>query len=161
MAVRITKETLCLRHSFTTKEQLEMGSELAQAHNRLLDIEEEEKVMKKQIAERKASVESKVGSLSRSLGTGFEMRNIDCDLEYDQPNVGEVTYRRRDNGEYVKHRAMTEAERQMDHPLDTPQQVEASVEKSAEAAEEFFKPGRPTEIPTAETAAPKKIEDQF
>ena len=159
MAVRITKETLCLRHNFTTKEQLEMGSELAQAHNRLLDIEEEEKVMKAQIKEKKESVDSKIGSLSRALGTGFEMRNIDCDLEYDKPNVGEVTYRRRDNKLFVKARAMTEAERQMDLPLDTAAQVEESIAKSAENIADHFGPGLPTEQPTAETAGPIPLEE--
>ena len=151
---RATKITEYLRHEFTQPERLEMGSGLADAHNRLASIEEEEAVMKAQIKERKSTIEQTIGTLARNLGNGFEMRNVVCTLEWDKPNVGEVSYRREDNGEFVKVRAMTEAERQMDLPLDTDAQVAQSVDNSEAAADEFFKPGRPTEQPTAESAAP-------
>ncbi len=152
---RLTKETLYLRHDFTDAERLQMGDDLAQAHNRMASIEEEEAVMKAQIKDRKAAVEQTIGTLYRNLNNRFEMRNIGCTIVYDQPNVGEVTYLDPD-GKVAKTRPMTESERQMDLPLDekTDDQAAASVEQSQEAADEFFKPGRPTEQPTAETAAP-------
>ena len=152
---RITKESLYCRRDFTADERLEMGRELAQAHNRIAAIDDEEKAMKSQIKDRRAGVELTVGTLSRKLNDGYEMENISCTLVYDEPNVGEVTYRRPD-GTVAKVRAMSLQERQMDLPLDekTEEQAAASVEASQEAADEFFKPGRPTEQPAAETAAP-------
>jgi hypothetical protein len=147
---RLTKETLYIRHDFTDAERLEMGSALAQAHNRMADIEDEEQVMKSQIKERKSGVELTINSLSRNLANGFTMENIVCDIKYDQPNVGEVTYLDPE-GRVVKTRPMTLAERQMDLPLD---EQPIPADKSAENIDEFFKPGRPTEQPTTETAAP-------
>jgi hypothetical protein len=133
---RITKETLYLRHDFTDGERLQMGDDLAQAHNRMASIEEEEAVMKAQIKDRKTSVEQTIGTLYRNLNNRFEMRNIACSIAYDQPNVGEVSYMDPD-GAVAKVRPMTEAERQMDLPLDQPIVV-VPLEKSAENIEHFF-----------------------
>ena len=141
MPTRINRETLYLRHDFTADEKLTMGSDLAGAYNRLQEIEEEESAIKAQIKERKAQVELKVGSLSRNLANGWEMRNVECTLKYDFPNVGEVTYLD-GTGKEVKARPMTETERQMDLPLAEPKteaEAEASAEKSAENIEGFFK----------------------
>lgn len=141
MPTRINRETLYLRHDFTADEKLTMGSDLAGAYNRLQEIEEEESAIKAQIKERKAQVELKVGSLSRNLANGWEMRNVECTLKYDFPNVGEVTYLD-GTGKEVKARPMTETERQMDLPLAEPKteaEAEASAEKSADNIEGFFK----------------------
>lgn len=140
---RPTKETLYLRRDFTPEERLEMGRDLAQAHNRLAAIDDEEKSMKATIKERRTGVELAVGSLSRRLNDGYEMENQVCVLTYDEPNVGEVTYRN-PVGAIVKVRPMSVTERQMELPLATEQPptteaaTEASVEKSTAAVDEFF-----------------------
>jgi hypothetical protein len=156
---RIAKESLFLRREFTADERLEMGRDLAQAHNRIAAIADEETSMKAVIKEKKAGVELTIGSLSRKLNDGYEMETVYCELVYDTPNVGEVTYLR-PGGAIAKVRAMTISERQEELPFEDkvevipPAVAEASAEQSAENIEEFFKPGRPTEQPTAETAAP-------
>lgn len=133
---RITKETLYVRREFTTEQRLTMGSELAQAHNRMADIEDEEAVMKSQIKERKSGVELTINSLSRNLANGFTMENVLCALTYDVPNVNEVTYTDSD-GAVVKVRPMTVAEQQMELPLEQPIVV-VPPEKSADNIAEFF-----------------------
>lgn len=153
---RATKETLYLRRDFTADERLDMGRDLAQAHNRLAAIDDEEKSMKATVKEKRTGVELTIGSLSRKLNDGYEMENQVCALVYDEPNVGEVTYKRPD-GTVAKVRAMTLAERQEELPFSEAGEgptVVVPAEQSAENIEEFFKPGRPTEQPTAETAAP-------
>lgn len=140
MAVRIAKETLYLRREFTTEERLEMGKELAQAHNRLAAITDEDKVMKAQIKERTSKIEQTVGELSRKLNDGFDMENVHCSLKFDDPNVGEVTYYNPE-GKAVKTRPMTEQERQLDLPLEEPatdKAVDESIAKSGAAVGEFF-----------------------
>lgn len=112
MGTRATRETLYLRHDFTNEEKLEMGTKLAEAHNRIAQITEEESVMKAQIKDRKAGVEASVGTLSRNLSSGFTMHNVDCEILYDTPQIGEVSFKRKDNGEIAKTRAMTAAEMQ-------------------------------------------------
>ena len=155
MASRLKEESLFLRHEFSDAERLEMGRELAQPHNRMAGIEEEEAVMKTQIKERKTGVEATVGSLSRRLNDGYEMSNVLCELIWDEPNVGEVTYKRKDNGEVAKVRAMTVAERQLELPLaseppKTQDEVDASIAKSAAAADDFFGPSEDEEAPGEE-----------
>jgi hypothetical protein len=143
MPKRLDKETLYLRHDFSDAERLEMGTNLAQAHNRLAQIDEEEQVIKAQIKDKKATVEQTIGSLARNLSTGWEMQNVICSAKWDDPHVGEVTYYDPD-GKAVKTRAMSEQERQLDLPLEEPATeaaVEASVAKSAEAVDDFF--GKP------------------
>lgn len=130
MANRIEKEVLYLRHNFTPEERLKMGDDLAAAYNRQESIDNEEAVFKAQFKERRATIDQAVTSLSRSLANQFEMRNIECRLEWDHPNVNEVQYVRVDTGEIVKTRPFTESERQQDLPLDQ--------DKSEQNVAEFF-----------------------
>ena len=132
----IQKSTEYLRHNFTDAERMQMGSALADAYNQQASIESEEAVIKAQLKDRKAQVEQKIGQLSRELSAGFTMENVSCKLEYDTPNVGEVTYRREDNGEVAKVRPMTSDERQQEIQFDKP--VAVNPEASVTAIDEFF-----------------------
>lgn len=163
---RIKKETLFLHRDFTEAERLEMGAQLAQAHNHIAAIADEEASMKAGIKEKRAGVELTIGSLSRKLNDGYDMENTVCTLDYDQPQVGEVTYHKPD-GSIVKTRAMTEQERHMDLPLvevKTAAEVEKSIEQSTAAAEEFF--GKPEaeseseETPATKDELPAEYEEQ-
>ena len=136
---RPTKESNFLRYEFTQEERLKMGDDLAQAHNRVEEINEEEASMKAQIKQSRSGVEATIGMLSRNLANGFVMRNIECVIKYDDPNIGEVSIYRTDTGELVKTRAMNDQERQLDLPLDTQEQVQASTDASKKAAVDFFK----------------------
>ena len=118
MAPRIEKVTEYLRHTFSDAEMLKMGREQAQAHSRLAEIELEFDSVKASFKSRTEAVEATIGKLSRNINNCFEMRNIECILSYDNPNVGEVTYVRADTGEIVRTRAMTDKERQMEIPLE-------------------------------------------
>lgn len=131
MGTRVLKEVLYLRHEYTNDERLQMGSDLGAAYNRMQAVQDEEKVMKGQIKERMSLVEATIGTLSRNLNNGYTMENVDCDLVYDAPNVGEVSYKRRDNGGIVKTRAMTGAENQQEIEF---HEAQAEVE-TAPAAE--------------------------
>ena len=159
MTYRMKTSTEYIRRDFTDKELIQMGSDLAQAHNHLRVIDSEFTRVKLSFKERVATVEQKIENLSTDYNNRFTMENIVCSLTYDAPNVGEVSYVD-PCGIVVKVRAMTREERQEELPFDDkvevipPAVAEASAEQSAENIDEFFKPGRPTEQPTAETAAP-------
>ena len=146
MATRITHETIYVRHDFTDAERLQMGSELAEAHQHLATIEDEEKTMKAQFNERKAGANQRLSSLSRTLAGGFEMRNVRCELKWDAPNVGEVSYIGSD-GKVERTRAMAPSEHQQElefveeeaKPTElAPEAETASVLESAKNAAEFF-----------------------
>lgn len=141
MPNRPTKSSEYLRHTFTPEERLSMGSELAQAFNRMADIETEEAVLKAQIKERKSQVEQTISKYSRELSNGFTMMTVECKLAWDQPNINEVSYIRIDTGEVVKTRPFTEAERQADLPLET------GTDDSQQNIAEFFQAPLVNEVP--------------
>lgn len=164
MATRITHETIYIRHPFTDAERLQMGSELAEAHTHLETIEDEEKQVKAQFNERKAGANTRIGSLSRMLSSGFEMRNVKCELKWDTPNVGEVSYIGPD-GMVEKVRAMAPSEHQMELELAggeektlDPEAEVAAVTESEKAVEAFFdKPSEEAETPQVDED--DKVED--
>ena len=162
---RTKESTEYIRQEFTPDERLKMGAELAQCHNRIADIEDEEAVVKSQIKERKTQVEQTISSLSRKLAAGFDMINVKCKLVYDQPQVNEVSYVRIDTGAVVKVRAMNSDEMQEELPLTDaegkvevipPAVAEASAEKSAENIASFFEAGKQM----AETAPQDEFVDE-
>lgn len=156
---RMTKEVLYLRREFTQDEKLDMGSKLAESHNLMADIGEEEAVMKSQIKERKSQVEATIGTLSRNLANGYQMENITCEILYDTPNVGELSFKRSDNGLIAKTRAMSESENQQE--IDFHDKVitfgPVAVEDSQANIEAFFGEGTSTaftpEVATASGAS--------
>jgi len=137
MANRPTKEPLYLKYEFSDQEKLSMANTLASNHNAIDDIDAEEAVFKSQIKERRSGLAQSIQTLSRSISMGFEMRNIPCAIQYDQPNIGEVQYVRLDTGEIARTRTMTESERQMDLPL-AGEYVVVPPEKSSENIANFF-----------------------
>ena len=181
---RITKKSLFLRREFTADERLEMGRDLAQAHNRIAAIADEETSMKAVIKEKKAGVELTIGSLSRKMIDGYEMETVSCTLHWDSPNIGEVTYRD-PLGNEVKTRAMTIEERQEELPFEesaeninnflgnldvTPEPefddagngpvVVVPPEQSAANVEEFFeKPGEPSAADLDAVAEERAVAD--
>ena len=127
-------EAVSIRYEFSEKERADLGAELAGVYSERAKLDEDKKSHAAQLKEREAAIELKVGALSRQIGAGHEMRSYDCTLRWDDPNVGEVSYYRQDNGALVKTRAMTVAERQLDLPLQTEEQTKNNVVS-------FFKKG--------------------
>ncbi len=158
MALRTTKEVKYLRYEFDNAEKLAMGSALATNHNRLADLKAEEAVFKAQMKDKLAGIELSIQGLSRCLYTGYEMRNIDCVVRWDSPNINEVEYVRMDTGEVALTRAMTEQERQQE--LEFAGKViefgPVAVEESTANIETFFGPDT-----TDARKAPVDPEDVF
>jgi hypothetical protein len=127
-------EAISQRYEFTEHERGDLGAELAQIYQEKAKLDEDRKSMAAQLKEREAGMENRIGTLSRQITAGFEMRTYDCTLRWDSPNIGEVSFYRQDNGVLVKTRAMTVAERQMDLPLQTEEQTKNNVVS-------FFKKG--------------------
>ena len=120
-------EAVSIRYEFSEKERADLGAELAGVYSERAKLDEDKKSHAAQLKEREAAIELKVGALSRQIGAGHEMRSYECTLRWDDPNVGEVSYYRQDNGALVKTRAMTVAERQLDLPLQTEEQTKNNV----------------------------------
>jgi hypothetical protein len=104
--------TELLRCDFTPDEWTENARQLATATRLRSELEQEKKEIDSQY---KAKIEEQIGRASKLaalLGAGYEMRNVPCEILLDKPELGQATIVRRDTGEIVRTRPMTEMERQ-------------------------------------------------
>lgn len=124
-----------LRYNFTPDELRERGQQLADAHINLKAVTEELDRVKADYKARTSTINNEINSLSTQVSTGYEMREYVCFYEYDQPEKGKKTLRRKEPPcDIVRVEEMTEADRQT---------VIESVDK--QAADEQAKAGKPTE----------------
>jgi hypothetical protein len=137
-------EAVSLRYEFNEHERGDLGAELAQIYQEKAKLDEDRKSMAAQLKEREAGMENRIGTLSRQITAGHEMRTYECTLRWDDPNVGEVSYYRQDNGALIKTRAMTAAERQLDLPLQTEEQTKNNVVSFFQKGGEVVEGGKET-----------------
>lgn len=142
---RPTEATETLRCNFTDAEKMKLGTDLAEAHNDLEALDEEEATIKAAMKNKRSLKIATVGTLARSLSAGFTMRPVKCRLVYDDPNPNEVSTYRNDTDELVKTRPFSEKERQADLPLET-----AAAEQSEANIAEFFDMAKEAESEAAQ-----------
>jgi hypothetical protein len=100
-------ETRFIKYSFTDKELLDLSRKMARAENL---IGEKADTLKSVAATIKAEIAEQEGvlhSCAEKLRSGYEMRQIDCDLKYED---GLAKYYSKDTGELVEERPMTSTE---------------------------------------------------
>lgn len=102
-----------LRYSYTPAERGELGQQLAEAHIRLDQITEEEDRVKADFKSRKSTIENEKSLLATQVSTGYAMREYVCFYEYDSPERGRKTLRRKEPPcDVVRVEEMSEADRQ-------------------------------------------------
>lgn len=100
------------RCEFDEEELVDIALELAQKTEELEAIESEKKAVVSSFKERAERAQSEIKSCARKYKDGYEMRNIDCEVERNF-STGIVQYIRTDTGEVARTKQMTMAERQM------------------------------------------------
>lgn len=116
-----------LRYNYTPDERREKGQQLADTHIRLGTVNEELDRVKADYKAKVSTLENEINSLSTQVSTGYEMREYVCFYEYDQPEKGKKTLRRKEPPcDVVRVEEMTEADRQT---------VMDSIEKQAADAQ--------------------------
>lgn len=122
-----------LRYSYTPDERREKGQQLADTHIRLGSVTEELDRIKSDYKAKIQTHEAEISTLSTQVSTGYEMREYVCFYEYDQPEKGKKTLRRKEPPcDVVRVEEMTEADRQT---------VIESIEKQMEQPEQPEQPG--------------------
>ena len=104
--------TELLRCDFTPEEWAENARQLATATRLRCELEQEKKEIDSQY---RAKIEEQIGRASKLaalLGAGYETRNVPCEVIVDKPEPGQATIVRKDTGEIVRTRPMTEMEHQ-------------------------------------------------
>lgn len=100
-----------LKYVFTEEEKKLMGSDLAQKFAIHTEAEGRLKSVSTQIKSEISTIESQMASISEKIRSGYEYRDIECDVEMDYDR-GRVVVIRMDTGEIVEDRAMSVDERQ-------------------------------------------------
>ena len=100
-----------LKHRFTAEERLKLSEQLSQAVMERSAAEEELQTVKADFKSRITRAEATIADCARKINTGYEMRNVECELVKDF-TTNTIRYQRLDTGEIVRERAMTSEERQ-------------------------------------------------
>lgn len=101
-----------LRYEFTEEEVRERSKKLALAVQSQTQAQEEQKAAVAQFKERIETCVSQIGRLSRDINMGWEMRTIDCRVDYHAPTQATKRITRIDTGEVVRETAMLASELQ-------------------------------------------------
>lgn len=118
-----------LRYEFTEDEVRERSKKLALAVQTQVQAQEEQKAAVAQFKDRIESCVSQIGRLSRDINMGWEMRTVDCRVEYHTPVMGTKRVSRIDTGEFVRDTAMLIAEMQDNlFPADFPADSATNIE---------------------------------
>jgi hypothetical protein len=105
-----TKEYL--KCPLTEAEMKAQAEKMAQNLSQIAQYEADLKSIKKQIESDIARCQAELGSAVEKYRSGFEMRNIDCEI-IKNFETNTVSIKRLDTGETIRERAMTAEERQL------------------------------------------------
>lgn len=89
-------EKRSLRCDLTAKEVHDVSIQLAEKNKSLVAIEEEKKSVTSQYKARIDETKATINKLSNVVTDGFEMREIECTIEYHKPSQGKKTIIRKD-----------------------------------------------------------------
>lgn len=102
---------------FTEKEKAQIAADLANGVAELARMEERKKSVASQIKAEIDAKQSSVNAAAEKLRSGFEMRDIECEVIYAYID-DVIRWVRTDNGEIAFERRMRPEERQMKVPFD-------------------------------------------
>ncbi len=129
--VKFVKVGEYLRYDFSKPELEEISKKLAQSISRQARANEEQKAAQAQFKQRIEAETATIQSLSSNIHMGWEMRTIDCVVEFHTPVVGTKRMTRLDTGEIVREWAMRNDELQ-EHLFEDPNAVVTTVEQAAD-----------------------------
>lgn len=134
------------RIDLTPEELIECGRELASSQRELHEIADDFKGVRDEWKARISAVEARITTLANRIGRGYDIRPIPCMIVFDQPEAGVKTCYRKETGERVWVRDMTESDKQRVLDLqeeaeatDPPDQYEESGKPEPEPVEDAVK----------------------
>lgn len=92
----VKTEKRSLRYDFKAVEIHELSQQLASKNLDAVEIENEAKSVQSQYSSKLKVVKSEIGKLSRQVSDGWELREVECEIEYHKPEKGKKTVTRKD-----------------------------------------------------------------
>lgn len=102
-----TTEKRTLRYDFTAVETHELSLQLANKDKEVKALMQEKKSVTSQFTAKINEAEASRGKLSNQVSDGFEYREIECEVNFNQPTQGKKTIIRKDSNALVGVEAMT------------------------------------------------------
>lgn len=100
-------EKRTLRYDFTAVETHELSLQLANKDKEVKALMQEKKSVTSQFTAKINEAEASRGKLSNQVSDGFEYREIECEVNFNQPTQGKKTIIRKDSNALVGVEAMT------------------------------------------------------
>lgn len=110
--MRDDSTTMNLRYDFTPDEIRERGRELAALVRDLCQLEDNRKQSMAAFKEEHEVLQTRLKALSRQVDSGYEMRDVECAVQWNSPEPCKKTIVRLDTGEQVAIMPMTQDELQ-------------------------------------------------
>ncbi|HRE52261.1 MAG TPA: hypothetical protein PK339_12615 [Flavitalea sp.] len=107
---KIVIEKRSLRYDFSAVELHDLSLQLAKKNKEVVSLEEEKKAVTSQLAAKIKEADATVNILSEKVASGFEYREIECDVIFHKPQQGKKTIVRRDTNKKTAVESMTDYE---------------------------------------------------
>ncbi len=128
----VVREFIQARHDLTHDEQQEMTQKLVQAMNQVEEAEEAAKATSADFKARAKAAKSQQGMLKNILANGYEMRSVECTVEFNRKKGVKTYYLhapgKQGHGGVVEKKEMTEADYQRLPMDETPPAPAADAE---------------------------------
>lgn len=108
MEVLKNSEKRWLRYDFTAVEINELSLELANTTQQITQKKDEKKSVVSQFKSKIDELESKTGALSNKVASGYEIREVECEVKYHKPEQGKKTIIRKDNNQKIIEKMTSE-----------------------------------------------------
>src|SRR5688500_11723895 len=118
MPKKPVKYTETLRYDFTDSEVLSMARMQSEHLEALETLEEQKKQVAEDFKARITGVEVQVSMLRPRMVSRYEMRPVEVEIRFDDPEVGVKSSYRMDCGELLRTVPMEDHERQEELPLE-------------------------------------------
>jgi hypothetical protein len=142
---RVGKIKEYLRVDLTPEELQQKGKELAESNSATVALNNDLDRIKADFKAKLSAEESKISLLSGTISSGYEMRDVECKVEFNKPRDGRKTITRLDTNAKVREQDMSAEEMQEVLDFEKAESETASADGKAEADEREAKSGDTTE----------------
>ena len=90
-----------LRYLFSDEEKLVLSMELAKVNQEVNKIEEAKRTANAEFRQKIAETSERVNDIAMKISSGYEYREIECEVQYHTPKRNQKTLTRTDTGEVM------------------------------------------------------------
>jgi len=110
---RTSKSRESCRHPLSTDQMVEAGKDLAASQIELRQLDDDFKSVRDEWKSRISAVEARVTAQTGRISRGYDIKDTECTVTFETPELNLKTCTRDDTGERVWVREMTDADRQL------------------------------------------------